>query len=525
MRFQVEHIPHGGTHDDADDGGSSSAREAKATPPIICWNEDASSESLDDFLKTNVPSKVEESLDGWVWIRSARNPHANIGERERDEFEDKVAEAIELEAQVRQKAQSILDDKTVPARTSKKGLGRKDLLREQEELLLKGLKKISKSTPLLATGKWMWFEHPDKVDMIFSILARSLIDGPLARLGYDTEKKRPVVHTLKAATAGSAKLDQDNRGRTHLICLYFDSIWDEADARQVLHTLLSYHGLTVPSAAKADLYTYVGLTSSHPTRARSSNWRPIELIMTDEQQELKDLFWNTRKGRRTWEDGEKAEQERWRQAVGGRGSLGVGSSKTDGAGPTGKGKQKEQASVKNEETETVLPAKAEPGHGLKVKAEPDERGQVAHSASNSTPRVKKEDNSDSEMEDAEPDARPDIDSSQSTAADVEKSPSTSHRQEDATGFRYPLPKSSPPPLNRISPLEKPLKRLKVVPGPRNLSMFRRERIPDDSSDDEAPAKPDLKSARRNQVHVKRERGVDESGSSHSSSAAKRARKR
>lgn len=46
---------------------------------------------------------------------------------------------------------------------------------------------------------------------------------------------------------------------------------------EVCHTLLAEHGIE-PSAAKSDLYTLAGIDSNHPTKLRSSIWRPTEVI-------------------------------------------------------------------------------------------------------------------------------------------------------------------------------------------------------------------------------------------------------
>lgn len=46
---------------------------------------------------------------------------------------------------------------------------------------------------------------------------------------------------------------------------------------KVLVALLTSHGIE-PSAVKSDLYTLVGIDSSHPSKLRSSLWRPDEVI-------------------------------------------------------------------------------------------------------------------------------------------------------------------------------------------------------------------------------------------------------
>jgi hypothetical protein len=51
-----------------------------------------------------------------------------------------------------------------------------------------------------------------------------------------------------------------------------------AEVNQVLETLLSKHGLE-PSAVKSDLYTLAGIDSNHPSKLRSTIWRPYEVIL------------------------------------------------------------------------------------------------------------------------------------------------------------------------------------------------------------------------------------------------------
>lgn len=61
------------------------------------------------------------------------------------------------------------------------------------------------------------------------------------------------------------------------VSLRLYSLASRTDPCQVLVTLLSQHGIE-PSAVKSDLYTLAGLDSSHPTKLRSSIWRPMEVI-------------------------------------------------------------------------------------------------------------------------------------------------------------------------------------------------------------------------------------------------------
>ncbi|KAE8268381.1 hypothetical protein A4X09_0g3965 [Tilletia walkeri] len=366
-----DHLPREFSDDDTDTESSSSVEFVKETSPgkpkakqkksssTLAWREDVSKEPLDEFLASHKPSKTKTSSDGWIWIRSSRNPHTNSSREEKASFSEAVMRATKVEEEVREKAEEIKNDPNVPVRTSKKGPGRKDLIRKQGDILNEELNKIGASTPALATGKWMWFETPEKVDSLFGVLARSLIDGPLARMRYQNPDG-PVVHTLKVATSDAANSGEDRRGPQFLICLYFDSIWNKKHAEQVLHSLAAEHGLRNPTAAKADLYTYVNLTSKHPTEARSSNWRPTELILTDVYDDLKDAFWLAKKSG-DWDRAEKEDREAFRRIVGGRGSLGVGE---NGAGAGSK-----TAAAVVSETKKGKSKKEEEGEGKVVGAD------------------------------------------------------------------------------------------------------------------------------------------------------------
>lgn len=78
-----------------------------------------------------------------------------------------------------------------------------------------------------------------------------------------------------------------------MICLYIPDVYDlkvvrkvgvvscspphPLNSSQVLETLLGKHGLE-PSAVKSDLYTLAGIDSNHPSKLRSTIWRPYEVI-------------------------------------------------------------------------------------------------------------------------------------------------------------------------------------------------------------------------------------------------------
>lgn len=55
------------------------------------------------------------------------------------------------------------------------------------------------------------------------------------------------------------------------------NIFDERRVRDVLLVLLESHGIE-PTGVKPRLYAAAGIDSSHPSRIRTTVWRPTELI-------------------------------------------------------------------------------------------------------------------------------------------------------------------------------------------------------------------------------------------------------
>lgn len=109
----------------------------------------------------------------------------------------------------------------------------------------------------------LYFEKANYVDAVFAKLAKSVIDGPLSKL------PNTKVHTIKVATAdvmqnstSASSSSSNNRGRKQqwLICVYFDVVWNEEHAKEVLECLVKEHG-DIPNSVKADLYTSIGLDS------------------------------------------------------------------------------------------------------------------------------------------------------------------------------------------------------------------------------------------------------------------------
>jgi hypothetical protein len=137
----------------------------------------------------------------------------------------------------------------------------------------------------------MLFPGPDNVDRVWGQVARSIAHGPLRDAG---------VYTAKVAPTSTGGEEQ----RSYLICIYFNDVYDEALVRKVsrvkkrLHLtltgeimtiLLTEHGLE-SNSVKSNLYTLLGIDSNHPSKLRSTIWRPNEVIPVDEIKSLKEQY-------------------------------------------------------------------------------------------------------------------------------------------------------------------------------------------------------------------------------------------
>ncbi|KAG8895408.1 hypothetical protein FRC01_012386, partial [Tulasnella sp. 417] len=102
------------------------------------------------------------------------------------------------------------------------------------------------------------YGNTDSIDGLWAKVARSIASGPLS-----------------TSPARLAKVSTAKRGEgadSHVLCLYLPDIFDETAAREVLKTLIREHGI-VPSGAKPDLYTHIGLDSKHKSGIRSTALR------------------------------------------------------------------------------------------------------------------------------------------------------------------------------------------------------------------------------------------------------------
>lgn len=127
-------------------------------------------------------------------------------------------------------------------------------------------------------GKWLVFASSEKVDSIWSSVARSLVDGPLSKTAADCTK----VATCPA---------DENPNYQHLLCIYMPDVYDKDAVTEVMKVLLRHHGLNL-SGVKPDLYTDLGIDSKHSSGIPSTVWKATSLMKDMEIKELRSAFFD-----------------------------------------------------------------------------------------------------------------------------------------------------------------------------------------------------------------------------------------
>ncbi|GFZ49571.1 hypothetical protein JCM24511_07691 [Saitozyma sp. JCM 24511] len=200
--------------------------------------------TIQDFIKKTRPSIVTDDVAPWIWVQGSDAPKKDP---ELDGASAGVIhEARKIVDRLTKRMAGIEDDDDIPVRASK-GKKSKKVVREEVRHI--------KSDQVEGRRTRM----PKK--------SSSVADGPLKVAGVFLAKVAPTP-------AGQSEGEQ----RPHVICLYIPDVYDLKVVRRVLETLLSKHGLE-PSAVKSDLYTLAGIDSNHPSKLRSTIWRPYEVIL------------------------------------------------------------------------------------------------------------------------------------------------------------------------------------------------------------------------------------------------------
>lgn len=235
------------------------------------WSTD-SELSLQEFLTKYKPSMVQD--DGtkpWIWVRKSAPA------KEDTNIDAATDEAKHLLNEVTEKVEAIKNDDSIPVRANKKkGTKSKKELREavQSEATQK-LKDISVKNGFIS-GKWLIFAPSDKVDLVWSTIANSLISGPLASTS---------AFSAKVATCPQ----NETPNYSHVLCLYIPDVYDQSEVVEIMKILLRKHGMNL-MGVKSNLYTAIGLDSKHASGIPSTVWKNTMLLADTESKKLKEEF-------------------------------------------------------------------------------------------------------------------------------------------------------------------------------------------------------------------------------------------
>ncbi|KAH8087844.1 translation initiation factor eIF 4e-like domain-containing protein [Cristinia sonorae] len=244
--------------------------DAAPTEYPYLWTPD-SEISVKDFLNKHKPSMIQD--DGtkpWIWVRKSSS-------RTTDYSDEAVEEATQYLEEVTKKVESIKNDDSIPVRANKKK-GTKSKKEVREEVQNEATEKLQDISVRhkFVSGKWLVFAPTDRVDMVWSAIAASLIEGPLSHTCADVAK-----------VATCPKNETPNY--QHVLCLYMPNVYDKDAVTEVMKVLLGKHGMNL-MGVKSDLYTAIGLDSKHASGVQSTVWRNTALMKDAEMKELKDKY-------------------------------------------------------------------------------------------------------------------------------------------------------------------------------------------------------------------------------------------
>ncbi|KIK67496.1 hypothetical protein GYMLUDRAFT_37628 [Collybiopsis luxurians FD-317 M1] len=229
--------------------------------------------SLKDFLAKFRPSMVEnDGTKPWIWATKEKRPSfANTNRLAA------IEEGSETLKDITDQVESIKNDPSIPTRSNKKtgAKSKKEVREELQATAREKFKEIAQKHNYLC-GKWLIFAPAERIDMIWSNLATSLIEGPLA--------KTPAFSAKVATSPPDA-----NPNHQHVICLYLPDVYDKNTVTEVMKILLRNHGFNL-SGVKSDLYTVLGIDSKHPSGIPSTIWKNKDILSDQEIKELKDTF-------------------------------------------------------------------------------------------------------------------------------------------------------------------------------------------------------------------------------------------
>jgi len=233
------------------------------------WSEE-SDDTLQDFLTKFKPSMFQDDqTKPRIYVRRSESLKENSGVVESKE------EAAKLLKEVTEKVVDIKNDDSIPNLSNKKkGYEGKKVVREQVQAeATDKLKEIAIKHGYVS-GKWLLYARTDRVDMIWSSIASSLLSGPL----YSTSAYQASVSTTL----------WDDR---HLISVYIPDVYDKASVTEVMRVLLRNHGANL-SGVKSNFYTTIGIGNKHPSGIPSTIWKNTAIMSEEESKELKDAYYS-----------------------------------------------------------------------------------------------------------------------------------------------------------------------------------------------------------------------------------------
>ncbi|KAF5392399.1 hypothetical protein D9757_001542 [Collybiopsis confluens] len=237
------------------------------------WSSATSGISLKDYLAKFRPSMVEfNGTNPWIWVSKDEDPESGLSNQHLA-----MEHGSGILKDITERIESIKNDPSIPTRSNKKtgARSKKEVREELQASAAEKFKAIAQKHHYTC-GKWLIFASPEKVDMIWSSIATSLIEGPLV----DTPAFRAKVATTPPGAAPDYR---------HLICLYLPDVYDKDTVTKVMKILLRNHALIL-SGVKSDLYTMLGIDSKHPSGISSTIWKNKDILSEKEMQELKNEF-------------------------------------------------------------------------------------------------------------------------------------------------------------------------------------------------------------------------------------------
>ncbi|TCD64554.1 hypothetical protein EIP91_003911 [Steccherinum ochraceum] len=270
-------------------GGNEFEDAAPAQYPYA-WFPDSDT-PVKDFLGKYKPSMVQD--DGtkpWIWVGKSASA-------ENDYSKDAIEEAKKYLEEVTEKVESIKNDDAIPVRANKKKgtKSKKEVREEVQNEATEKLKDISVKHDFVS-GKWLIFAPSDRVDMVWSTIATSLVEGPLSTTCVDLAKVATCPRT-------------ETPNYQHVLCLYMPNVYDKDAVLEVMKVLLGKHGMNL-MGVKSNLYTAINLDSKHASGVQSTVWRNSALMKDAEMKELKDKYFADLNAAKSSEPKPDAEKEK-----------------------------------------------------------------------------------------------------------------------------------------------------------------------------------------------------------------------